>query len=76
MSVNAYLGKEYSDFQVKEDIKHFKKIIKEKNCTTRYYEKNNDVLMFTAKQLSLGKIIGWFQGKMEWGPRALEIDQY
>ena len=25
MSVNAYLGKEYSDFQVKEDIKHFKK---------------------------------------------------
>jgi carbamoyltransferase len=25
----------------------------------------------TAKAVSEGKVIGWFQGKMEWGPRAL-----
>ena len=26
---------------------------------------------FTAEQLSQQKVIGWFQGNMEWGPRAL-----
>ena len=25
----------------------------------------------TAKELANGKIVGWFQGKMEFGPRAL-----
>jgi carbamoyltransferase len=25
----------------------------------------------TAKAISEGKVIGWFQGRMEWGPRAL-----
>lgn len=70
-SINAYLGNEYSDFQVQEEIKNFKKSILEKNCSTLYFENKADVLMYTAKQLSSGKIIGWFQGKMEWGPRAL-----
>jgi carbamoyltransferase len=25
----------------------------------------------TAKEIANGKVIGWFQGRMEWGPRAL-----
>ncbi|MCI0746939.1 MAG: carbamoyltransferase [Verrucomicrobia subdivision 3 bacterium] len=25
----------------------------------------------TAKAISEGKVVGWFQGRMEWGPRAL-----
>ena len=25
----------------------------------------------TAKEIADGKIVGWFQGRMEWGPRAL-----
>ncbi len=25
----------------------------------------------TAKQIAAGKVVGWFQGRMEWGPRAL-----
>ena len=30
-----------------------------------------DLLKITAKELSKEKIIGWFQGRMEFGPRAL-----
>ena len=30
-----------------------------------------DLLKKTAKLISDGKIVGWYQGKMEWGPRAL-----
>jgi carbamoyltransferase len=37
------------------------------------YEKFSDdkLLEITAQELSRGKTVGWFQGKMEFGPRAL-----
>ncbi len=31
----------------------------------------NELVRQTALQIAAGKIIGWFQGRMEWGPRAL-----
>src|SRR3990167_3620758 len=35
------------------------------------YKKLDNIEATTAKLISDGKIVGWFQGKMEWGPRAL-----
>ena len=35
------------------------------------YEKLDDVAEASADMLAEGKIIGWFQGRMEFGPRAL-----
>ncbi len=59
----AYLGPEYSDNQ----------IISELNKMGAKYEKyeEDELLKKTAIYLSEGKTIGWFQGKMEFGPRAL-----
>lgn len=31
----------------------------------------SDLLRETAAEIAQGKIVGWFQGAMEWGPRAL-----
>ncbi len=31
----------------------------------------DELIDLTAKAISQGKIVGWFQGKTEWGPRAL-----
>ena len=36
-----------------------------------FNQKNNRHLPKLAKELSQNKIIGWFQGRMEFGPRAL-----
>ncbi len=58
-----YLGSRFTTNQVRSEIKKFSnkiKIFKTRNIT---YE--------TAKLLKLGKIIGWFQGAAEFGPRAL-----
>jgi carbamoyltransferase len=30
-----------------------------------------EVCRLTAERIAAGKIVGWFQGRMEWGPRAL-----
>ena len=32
---------------------------------------NQELLPLTAKHIAAGKIVGWFQGRAEWGPRAL-----
>jgi len=35
------------------------------------YERSDDVFKATAEHLAAGKIVGWFQGRSEIGPRAL-----
>lgn len=58
---NPYLGTEYSN----EDIE---KILIE--CKLPY-SRSQDICNETASLLHQNKIVGWFQGKMEIGPRAL-----
>jgi carbamoyltransferase len=36
-----------------------------------YYEKFDDLIAVVAKIISAGNVVGWFQGRMEYGPRAL-----
>jgi carbamoyltransferase len=58
---HAYWGPEYSD----EEIEHFLK------WTKTPYKKLENIAEETAAILAKDKIIGWFQGRMEFGPRAL-----
>jgi carbamoyltransferase len=39
-------------------------------CTFRRYEED-ELVRRTAEAIAAGKIVGWFQGRMEFGPRAL-----
>jgi carbamoyltransferase len=58
---HAYLGPEFSDDEIEKSLRTYKL------RATR----PNDVAATTAELLANGKIIGWFQGRMEFGPRAL-----
>ncbi|MDI6704186.1 MAG: carbamoyltransferase [bacterium] len=58
---HAYWGPSYSESKMRQAI--------EKKGLD--YEERDDIENVTAKLLSQGKIIGWFQGRMEFGPRAL-----
>ncbi len=59
----AYLGPQYSN----EEIEQF---LRGKEAP---YRRLGDDLLFPllADELDAGKIVGWFQGRMEFGPRAL-----
>jgi carbamoyltransferase len=35
------------------------------------YHHNGELIETTAAALAKGRLVGWFQGRMEWGPRAL-----
>jgi carbamoyltransferase len=58
---HCYWGPEYSDEEVESFLK----------WTKVPYRKLADVAKETAEILAQDKIIGWFQGRMEFGPRAL-----
>jgi carbamoyltransferase len=58
---HAYWGPEYND----EEIEKFLK------WTKTNHRKMEDVATETADILAQDKIVGWFQGRMEFGPRAL-----
>jgi carbamoyltransferase len=61
---NAFLGPNFSQ----EEIKVF---LDENKIVYHKFKSEKELAQKTAKLISEDKVIGWFQGKMEWGPRAL-----
>lgn len=59
--LNAYFGPGFSNEEIETLLKNAK--VK--------YEYHNDIESVTADLLTKGKIVSWFQGRMEIGPRAL-----
>ena len=59
----CYLGNEYSHEEILKALKKFDLNFSEST--------DNEISKFISKEISDGKIIGWFQGKSEFGPRAL-----
>ncbi|MGB8192520.1 MAG: carbamoyltransferase C-terminal domain-containing protein, partial [Chitinophagaceae bacterium] len=57
----SYWGTSYSDNDIKTALDN----------AGVHYEQTSQITKEAAKKISEGKIVGWFQGKMEWGPRAL-----
>ena len=60
---NIYVGPDYSNEQIKTFL--------DKNEIKYDYLEKDLLLQTTAKLISEGNVVGWYQGKMEWGPRAL-----
>ena len=59
----SFLGPNFSD-------KHIKKSLDKIGAVYRKY-KRSEMIKYIAKKLSIGNAVGWFQGRMEFGPRAL-----
>lgn len=60
---NAYLGPQFSQQTIEETLRKNGAVFKTLSVTV--------LLDQVANYLAQGKIIGWFQGRMEFGPRAL-----
>jgi len=59
----SYLGPEYTQKQIENELDKMGAVYEVKN--------EEDLLNQTAEDLSNEEAIGWFQGRMEFGPRAL-----
>ncbi|MAE13465.1 hypothetical protein CMO92_02785 [Candidatus Woesearchaeota archaeon] len=61
---DAFLGPEFS----REHIKHF---LDRNGIVYSEFKNDKDLVKQTAQLIRKNNVIGWFQGRMEWGPRAL-----
>ncbi len=60
---SSYLGPEFSDSRIQSALQ---------GAGLEYRKLERSALLEeTAEQIAAGNVIGWFQGRMEWGPRAL-----
>jgi carbamoyltransferase len=61
---HAYWGPEYSDHAIKQ-------FLDERELPYVIYEDDDALALAVAGLLDAGSVIGWLQGRMEWGPRSL-----
>lgn len=60
---HAYLGPEFSEAQIQMELDR---------SGVRYRRYDREALLkATVDEICAGQVVGWFQGRMEWGPRAL-----
>jgi carbamoyltransferase len=60
----SYLGPEYSDIEIE-------KVARKYDAVARHFTDSSELCGYVAQKLSEGNVIGWMQGRMEFGPRAL-----
>lgn len=68
---HAYWGPSASDAEVIALLDRSQTALKEQGCRVIRSSSEQDLCDQVAQAISAGKVIGWFQGRMEWGPRAL-----
>jgi carbamoyltransferase len=68
---HAYWGPEYDDGAVDKAVHARLADLEEAQCVIRRVRNERELCRLTAEQVAKGNVVGWFQGRMEWGPRAL-----
>ena len=68
---HAYWGPSFSNEQIAVVLEMNQEEMSAVGCVTELISNEDALCKKTAQAISEGKVIGWFQGRMEWGPRAL-----
>jgi carbamoyltransferase len=68
---HAYLGPSYGDEAIAELLSGASSEIEGQGCAVEKVGNEDVLCRRVAAAIADGKVIGWFQGRMEWGPRAL-----
>jgi len=68
---HAYWGPQFRSSDIKALISARHSEIALAGCTVEEITDEAELCRRTATAIADGKVVGWFQGRMEWGPRAL-----
>jgi carbamoyltransferase len=68
---HGYWGPEFSDAEIGAVLDAARAAIDEHRCARRVCPDAAALDTWTAAQIAAGRVVGWFQGRMEWGARAL-----
>ena len=68
---HAFWGPDFSEHAVSTLLTRRKRDLDGSNCSIATLEDEDVLCRFVAEAIADGLVVGWFQGRMEWGPRAL-----
>ena len=68
---HAYWGPHYSPTSVRDLLDEQREKIAAAGCVVEEVGVEDRLFHRSAEAIADGKVVGWFQGRMEWGPRAL-----
>lgn len=68
---HAYWGPSFDDAALDAFVADHRPAIEAQRCAIRRMPDEKALLQSTARALADGLVVGWFQSRMEWGPRAL-----
>ena len=68
---HAFWGPSFNDTELGQLLTDRHATIEAERCNVRQITDENELVDMTARAIADGLVVGWFQGRMEWGPRAL-----
>jgi carbamoyltransferase len=68
---HAYWGPGYTDDELSAYATSQRDTILSNGCHLTQFDSDKDLVDLVSGTISDGQVVGWFQGRMEWGPRAL-----
>ena len=68
---HAYFGPGYGDDEISRLLEARAIEIRDAGCSVEKILDEAELCARTAQAIANGEVVGWFQGRMEWGPRAL-----
>lgn len=68
---HAYFGPQFSDDQIASLLGSNAQHLKRAGCRVHQMASSPELCKRTAQAIADGQLVGWFQGRMEWGPRSL-----
>jgi carbamoyltransferase len=68
---HAFWGPSFSNAEIAALLMERRPAIDAEGCSVRQIDDEKELVETTARAIADGLVVGWFQGRMEWGPRAL-----
>ena len=68
---HAYWGPAFADAEIGALLSEQRDTIAAEGCTVRRFDDEAALIDAAARAIADGLVVGWFTGRMEWGPRAL-----
>jgi carbamoyltransferase len=68
---HAFWGPSFTDIELGKLLADRRYAIEAEDCNVREIADEKELFEMTARAIADGLVVGWFQGRMEWGPRAL-----
>lgn len=68
---HGYWGPSFKDAAIQQALAARQPDLQAQHCCAQMVASEDELCRWTAERISEGHVVGWYQGRMEWGARAL-----